>query len=341
MPLLFPTLRPLPGIEFRIGVESDSTDPIGQAIPSGYFAFSPAQQAVLIVLERGQRVVDLGAHIGTFSLAAAAAGCHVAAVEASPHNVRLLEQSVRENGFDDVRVVSAAVSDRPGRLRFVEMGPFGQVCDDDYGGPSIDVRAVRLDDLLEEIGWDRVHYLKIDVEGAELAAFRGMERLLSSSAAPTIVYESNGHILHSHDLSSADLIAFLDAHGYASHSVRDQTLRPVRASDLQIPTVADYLAVKDPPGIAPILERLPGWKLGSRETKEETVAQILAEAALDIVAHRQCLAKTLAKGDASLLSDERVQRTIEGLLQDPAPEVRDAARAAASRAAGFGHPAGS
>jgi FkbM family methyltransferase len=332
MSLEFPVLRALPELGFHIAVDPDSTDPIIQAIRTGFFTFSPAEEALLSVLGRGKRVVDLGAHIGTFALAAAAAGCYVTAVEASPVNVRLLEASIRENDFDRVEVISAAVSDRPGKLRFVEMGPFGQLCGDDYGGPSIEVPAVTLDGLLEKIGWDRVDYVKIDIEGAELAAFRGMVGLLSRPAGPAIVYESNDHILYSHEQSSADLIGFLESFGYTSYSVRERTLRPASPDSLQIPTVADYIAVKDPPGAARLLERLPGWALGPPETVEEKVEQILSEARLDIVTHRDCLAKTLSRADAELLGDERVRQTIKKLLEDPAPEVRDAARGAARRA---------
>jgi len=67
-------------------------------------------------------VVDLGAHVGVFALAAAAAGCRVLAVEASQANARLLEASAARNGFEHLRIVQAAASDQRRRLAFCPEG---------------------------------------------------------------------------------------------------------------------------------------------------------------------------------------------------------------------------
>ncbi len=52
-----------------------------------------------------------------------------------------------------------------------------------------------MDGLLGRLGWDRVDAVKLDVEGAELAAIRGMAGLLSGPNAPIVLYESNTHTL--------------------------------------------------------------------------------------------------------------------------------------------------
>lgn len=334
------TLRLSPGREYRIAIDPDDADPIGRAIAGSYYEFSPAQLLLWDILREGDRVVDLGAHIGTFALGAGALGCRVLAVEAAPRNVALLEAGIRENGFDHVEVVPAAVSDRPGALRFVANGPFGQVCDDDYPGPSIEVPAVTLDDLLSRLGWDGVDYLKIDVEGAEFAAFRGMSQLLSRPDAPAIVYESNGHLLQSHRLSSTHLVAVLETFGYRSYSVEKGVLRPFATADLQIRTVVDYVAVKDPPGIPALVARAPGWKIGVPRGREEAVEEVLAEAAIEITAHRAYLASALARADAELLADERVRRTVEELAGDADPAVRELAARALDRSARPRGPSG-
>lgn len=46
-------------------------------------------------------VIDVGAHIGWFSLVAATKGCTVIAFEGDPENAQLLENNVHRNGFDD------------------------------------------------------------------------------------------------------------------------------------------------------------------------------------------------------------------------------------------------
>ena len=332
MSLIFHPLRPIPGLEYRVAIDPDDSDPIGLAIVAGYHEFSPSQVFLFDLLRKNDRVVDLGAHVGTFALGAAALGCDVVAVEAAPGNVRLLEAGIRENNFDRVRVISAAVSDRPGALRFVADGPFGQVCGDDYNGPCIEVPAVTLDALLAEVGWDRVDYVKIDVEGAEIAAFRGMSELLGRNDAPAVVYESNGHILESRGLSSTHLISMLETFGYRSYAVEKGTVRPIAPQEVQIRTVVDYVAVKDPPGVESLLARVGGWRLNGPSSVDDQADEVVAEAALDILAHRAYLAAALARADRELLSEPRVFRTIQQLERDDVEEVRDAARRAGARA---------
>jgi FkbM family methyltransferase len=332
MSLIFHPLHPIPGLEYRVAIDPDDPDPVGLAIVAGYHEFSPSQHFLFDLLRKNDRVVDLGAHVGTFALGAAALGCDVVAVEAAPRNVRLLEAGIRENSLDRVRVVSAAVSDRPGVLRFLANGPFGQVCGDGYTGPCIEVPAVTLDGLLDEVGWDRVDSVKIDVEGAEIAAFRGMTELLDRKDAPVIVYESNGHILESRGLSSTHLISILETFGYRSYTVAKGTLRPIGPRELQIRTVVDYVAVKDPPGVETLVARVRGWRVDGPPSVDDWIEEVASEAALDVPAHRAYLAAALARADRELLSEPRVFRTIQQLERDDVEEVRDAARRAGARA---------
>lgn len=332
MSLIFRPLRPIPGLEYRVAIDAGDADPVGLAIVAGYHEFSPSQLFLFELLRKNDRVVDLGARFGTFALGAAALGCDVVAVEAAPRNVCLLDAGIRENGFDRVRVVSAAVSDRPGVVRFVADGPFGQVCGQDYTGPCIEVPAVTLDGLLHKVGWDRVDYVKIDIEGAEIAAFRGMSELLDRKDAPIIVYESNGHILESRGLSSTHLISVLETFGYRSYAVEKGTLRPIGPHGIQLRTVVDYVAVRDPPGVERLVAGTPGWRLEGLPSVDDRAEEVAAEAAVDVPAHRAYLAAALARADAELLSDPRVFRTIQQLKRDDIEEVREAARRAGTKA---------
>jgi FkbM family methyltransferase len=58
---------------------------------------------------RGERVVDAGAHIGYFTLLAAARGAEVLAIEPNPATFHALRRNVEGNRFANVRCVSVAL----------------------------------------------------------------------------------------------------------------------------------------------------------------------------------------------------------------------------------------
>jgi FkbM family methyltransferase len=146
--------------------------------------------------------VDLGANIGYFSLLTAQAvgpAGRVFAFEPLPSMADFLARNVRDNGLDNVvQVVRKAVSERTDVVGF---------CFDEHNsvsahihteghpaGSTIDVESVTLDTFLAEAGWPPVHLVKMDVEGAKLAAIRGMRELVGRNKELVLVFE----FLHQH-----------------------------------------------------------------------------------------------------------------------------------------------
>ncbi|WP_282685891.1 MULTISPECIES: FkbM family methyltransferase [unclassified Streptomyces] len=138
-------------------------------------------------LRPGDTYVDVGANVGYYSLLAAqlvGADGRVVAIEASPVFHQRLLRNITLNGYGNVRAINGAVSDTEEILKFVlassaNMGANSIV---PYEGPAestFEIAARPLPDLLteEEIACARV--IKIDVEGAEGSAVRGMASLLS------------------------------------------------------------------------------------------------------------------------------------------------------------------
>jgi FkbM family methyltransferase len=196
------------------------------------------------LLRPGDRVLDLGAHIGTVSLAAAALGCEVAAVEPDPRNAALLRASADYNGFDQLQVIEMAVSDHAGMIEFSPRGPFGHIATAATNLPSIRVRTITVDDLLTELGWQHVDFVKMDIEGSELAALRGMKGLLSRPDAPPILYECNSYTLGFYASTPTELKIALEGYGYRRYEVKGRSRVLVRPNDIPKDVVTDYLAVK-------------------------------------------------------------------------------------------------
>jgi FkbM family methyltransferase len=127
----------------------------------------------------GDVVVDAGAHIGRFSLAAARAGASVVAVEPNPETFRVLAANVKLNGFRNVRLVNAALGEREGEAELhvplVHHGTASLRGDWErrFATRTVRVRVTTLDGLVEELGLERVDWLLVDVEGYELEVLRG------------------------------------------------------------------------------------------------------------------------------------------------------------------------
>lgn len=231
----------------KVGSDREAEEEISRSLASGIFPpeYRPLLRELHRLVPAGGRVLDLGAHVGVFSLAASASGYQVVSVEASPRNASLLRASVSRNGFDGMTVVEAGVSDRPGILEFCPYGPYGHaVTDRTEQYTSIEVRATTVDELLSELRWDRVDFIKMDIEGSEVAAVRGMSRLLARADAPPIFYESNRHTLAFFDKTPRALKASLVEQGYRNYLVTPDGLISVSPEEEQEETVVDYLAIK-------------------------------------------------------------------------------------------------
>jgi FkbM family methyltransferase len=294
-------------------------DPIGESIAAGTFSYPSSFHLPFALLEPDLTVLDLGAHIGTFSLAAAALGCRVVAVEASPHNAALLNSSVAYNGFEQMTVVSAAVTDHRGTLEFIQSGPYGVVANPSVQSCTVQVPAVTIDRLLEELGWDRVDLIKMDVEGSEVSAIRGMAQLLARADAPLLFYESNGFTLGFFGETPQSLLGALEGFGYRNYSVELGQLLAVSSEELQAECLVDYIAFKTRPA------KLQHWQIRPPRTHLETVEQVVSACSHPVENHRVYTARALSGADSSILSHPEVRLAMRWLTKDPGAPVRDAA----------------
>jgi FkbM family methyltransferase len=141
-----------------------------------------ATNLVRAELRPGDVVLDIGANIGYYTLIFAKgvgpAG-RVFAFEPEPGNFALLEENVAANGYGNATLARVAVSDRAGRAEiYLDADNAGdcRMYDSHDRRPSVNVETVRLDDHLARL--DRIDLIKMDIQGAEPAALRGMHGLL-------------------------------------------------------------------------------------------------------------------------------------------------------------------
>jgi len=137
-------------------------------------------------------VVDVGANIGLSTILLARSAQRVIAFEPSPTNVGYLRRNLASNGIANVEVVAAAVSDRPGTLRFhvAQFGAGSHVVAAGYvqgdAIATIDVPAITLDEALTV----PVSFIKIDAEGHEPDVLAGARAVLTRDR-PLVYTEIN------------------------------------------------------------------------------------------------------------------------------------------------------
>jgi FkbM family methyltransferase len=178
--------------------------------------------------------VDVGAHIGWYSLKAArvlGSKGNVIAVEPNPDTVQKLRDNISASGANVIAVQPVACSDSdtvidlfgaPRRnTRKTSMSrdnaqgkKGGEIANAVYR-----VRARPLDAIVREIGVSRIDLVKIDVEGAEMLVLKEAKQTLAHYS-PILVLEFDEKLLQSMGTNAVELNEFLRSQGYMlRHSI--------------------------------------------------------------------------------------------------------------------------
>ncbi|MEA2168610.1 MAG: hypothetical protein QOF76_1910 [Solirubrobacteraceae bacterium] len=287
----------------------------------------PVQRAFLDHVGPGMRVLDLGSHLGLFSLTAASLGAEVLAFDAVPLHVRQLRMAAKHNGFDRLRVVHGVIAAAPGTREFVASSIHSHAHNEQTArhedfrdrSATIEVEAARVDDAVAAAGWDAVDVVKMDIEGTELDALDSMKGLFAAGARPVVVFESNGFMLPLFGASTQRLRRWFTKRGYrlwfVDH-VRPGTLVDARELRVQPEAVSDFLALPD--------DRAPAgdWQLVAPLTREETVTRLLDQAVTDEWAFRNYVGCALAEAPAWVRADPLVGPARNALAEDLDGTVR-------------------
>ena len=201
-------------------------------------------QAVADHLSPGATFMDVGAHIGYYSLKAAGMvgpHGHIIAIEPNPQTLPVLRGNIEASDARAVSVwpVACAASESTLQLYAAPESNTGQsslskenASQDSAATGSYSVPAKPLDAIVKEAKLDRVDVIKIDVEGAEFEVLKGATQTLADYR-PVLIVELLPDQLKAMGTTIDAVTQFLASHGYTSSRRLDNAnfeFVPVRAA---------------------------------------------------------------------------------------------------------------
>jgi len=148
----------------------------------------------------GDVVVDIGAHIGRYSIISSkrvGQNGKVIAIEAHPHNFEILNRNIKLNKLTNITTLNHAVYSKETKIKLYTRGQqlghtiYNTIITDRAKKEDgfVDINANTLDNLLQQNGINEVNWIKIDVEGAEFEVLKGAHNILSNSKDIALLIE--------------------------------------------------------------------------------------------------------------------------------------------------------
>lgn len=188
------------------------------------------QLLLLSVIRPGDHVVDVGANVGMITLLASRlvgpAG-QVNSFEPNPSCAAQLDAMLRHNGIKNVRLHQIAAGERAAEM--ILTVPLDSQGEGSLAGSSsgraVEEVTVAVEPLDTRLSSPAL--IKIDVEGFELAALRGMRATLTTSG-PLVITEVVAHHLERAGCSTTSLFQLMQEYDYRPCSMRVHRRRKLK-----------------------------------------------------------------------------------------------------------------
>jgi FkbM family methyltransferase len=151
--------------------------------------------ALPALVRPGMVILDIGSHLGYFTLALAqltGPTGRVYSFEPLPAHVTLLQRTLARNHLPQITLVPQAVGEQTGSVTLEERAnaSMTRVANGRtrWGQQYVQANMTTLDDWATQTNLPRLDLIKLDIEGHELAALRGASQLLRQFR-PAIICE--------------------------------------------------------------------------------------------------------------------------------------------------------
>jgi FkbM family methyltransferase len=170
-------------------------------------------------INKGDIIIDIGANIGYYTLLFARLAGNVGKVyafEPDPRNYTLLEKNIRTNNHMNVKLEKMAVSDKKtkSKLYLKDSGVGSSINNSNIDKvDEIDIDTISLDDYFKDNSINP-DFIKIDIEGHELNALKGMKSFLQLNNKVQIMVEYNPLTKNYFNSDPMDSLNFLAEFGF-------------------------------------------------------------------------------------------------------------------------------
>jgi FkbM family methyltransferase len=212
---------PLYGVCHGYWVALDIGDVIQRLMYFGQYEPEQSQWA-RDILKPGSFFLDIGANVGHYTMLAASLvgnSGRVVAFEPSPYAYGKLQTMLKENNISQVNIFQCAAADEPGQLDlFLPSEGYlhsPSLVKSDASYTPIKVNVCRLDSHPSLTPTLKIDLMKIDVEGFEPNALRGMHKYLLAGQVRHLMCEFNSGWLEANKSSCIELLNLIESMGFA------------------------------------------------------------------------------------------------------------------------------
>lgn len=147
-----------------------------------------------LLIRPGDVILDVGANIGFHSLyfsTLTGPNGKVIAIEPINQNFLAMQSNIALNGFENIITIQKALANETKEIQIYidpeakNPGAFSLL---EQGIKNTHISCLKGDDLIDELGLKLIDFIKIDVEGYELEALKGLSLTIEKSR-PVIIFE--------------------------------------------------------------------------------------------------------------------------------------------------------
>lgn len=154
-------------------------------------------------LTKGMKIIDVGSNIGYYALQEAmivGEEGQVYAIEPVIDNFKLLQKNIKLNKYKNLKAYHTAISSKSGKTKMTltDSSNLGCMLDtsqgyvssymkentNKIGRKSINVDTITIDEFVKREGIKQINFIRMDIEGYEIEAFKGMTKTLKNTTPP-------------------------------------------------------------------------------------------------------------------------------------------------------------